>query len=64
MQVSNQTQATAALTSRKYRLSSGLNLIVFVGDKTSHVVLRGCNIVVFNVSAPADGECDDSEGSI
>jgi hypothetical protein len=63
MQVSNQIQATAALTSRKYRILSALKIIGFVGDKT-HIILRGCTIIVFNVPAPTEGKCDDSECSI
>ena len=64
MQVSNLIQATAVLTSRKYRILSAVNIIEFVGDKTSHVVLRACTIIVFNVPARTEGKCDDSEGSI
>jgi hypothetical protein len=41
-----------------------VNIIVFVGDKTSYIVLRGCNIIVFNVPAPTERKYDDSEGSI
>jgi hypothetical protein len=64
MQVSNQIQATAALTSRKYRILSAANIIGFVGDNTSHIVLSGFTIIVFNVPAPTEGKCDDLEGSI
>jgi len=64
LKLGNQIEATAALTSRKYRLLSAVNIIRFVRDKTSHIVLRDSSIIVLNVPSPTEGKCDDSEGSI
>jgi hypothetical protein len=51
----NQIFASAALTSRKHRILSAVNKIVFFGNNTSYIVLRGCNVTVFNVHAPHEG---------
>jgi hypothetical protein len=64
MPVRNQIYSSAALTSRKHRTLSAVNRIMFVGDKMSYIILRGCNIIVFNVHAPNEGKCDGSEDSI
>jgi hypothetical protein len=48
-----------------HRILSTVKRVEFVSDRFSYIVLRGhwCNIIVLNVRAPREDNCDDSKDS-
>ena len=47
----------------QHRIVSGVKRVEFVGDRVSHIILRGrwCNIIVLNMHAPNEEKSDDSK---
>ena len=48
-----------------HRTVSAVTRVEFVSDRVSYIVLRGrwYNIIVLNVHAPSEDQCDDSKDS-
>ena len=48
-----------------HRIVSAVQMVQFVSERVSYIVLRGgwCNTIVLNVHAPSEKKSDDSKDS-